>query len=229
MDYPTWDPHSKNTPLTDEELQALDETLAELPADGAMTLDGMDGYLTALLVGPVDLRTLPTGDWLPAVWGGDPEPGSSAPFASNQKKKRTTVLVLRHLQHLFTLLSTQMDAWEPVFGVAEKQSEETFQEFADATEWCLGFLQATDLAPEAWAPLFDDADLGPLLAPVKLLGEGVLQDEDDVEGGSDAGDDLDLDDPEVRDELSRAAADAVPALWSRDGRPGPTASASVSA
>jgi uncharacterized protein len=74
MDYPTYDPKSPVTPLTQEELADLDELFAHLPSDGAMTLDGMDGYLTALLVGPVPLSAMKTGDWLPAIWGGDQEP-----------------------------------------------------------------------------------------------------------------------------------------------------------
>jgi uncharacterized protein len=210
MDYPTWDPSSKNTPLTDEELDALDETLATLPADGAMTLDGLDGYLTALLVGPVPLSKIPSSDWLPAVWGGDMVPGEAAPFASNQKKKRTTVLVLRHLQDLYTQLKTDPANWEPVFSVAELP-DSAVGELADATEWSLGFLQATDLAVDAWMPLFEDAQLGPLLAPIRLLGEG------EEGGGSDDGEPVDLDDPAVRDTLSRTAAEAVLALWARFG------------
>jgi uncharacterized protein len=216
MDYPTWDPASKNTPLTDEELAALDEMLQALPADGAMTLDGMDGYLTALLVGPPLLPGLPTGDWLPAIWGGDPEPGSSAPFASNQKKKRTTVLVLRHLQALYVQLKTAPDDWEPIFSVAEVPGPEG-DELADATEWCLGFLQATDLAPLEWEPLFEDEELGPQLVPIRMLGEG---EEGGEFGDSDEGEPLDLDDPAVRDQLSRLAAEAVLALWTRPGAPG---------
>jgi uncharacterized protein len=221
MDYPTWDPASKNTPLTDDELAALDDALQSLPADGAMTLDGMDGYLTALLVGPPFLRAAKTADWLPAIWGGDPEPGSPAPFASNQKKKRTTVLVLRHLQAIYAQLRDDPEHWEPVFSVAEAPGADG-DELADATEWCLGFLQATDLAPQDWGPLFDDADFGPLLAPIRLLGEG---EESGPGGESDDGEPLDLDDPAVRDQLSREAAEAVLALWSRPGAPGAAAAA----
>lgn len=214
MDYPTWDPASKNTPLGEDELQALDETLQTLPADGAMSLDGLDGYLTALLVGPSGLRRMNTADWLPAVWGGDPAPGTSAPFASNQKKKRTTVLLLRHLQSLYVQLKEDPGHWEPIFSVADQGGPEG-GELADATEWCLGFLQATDLAPFEWGALFDDAELGPHLAPIRLLGEGAG---DDIPDGDDEDDEpADLDDPVVRDELSRAAAEAVIALLDRGG------------
>ena len=205
MDYPSYDPKSANTPLTEEELANLDELLATLPSDGAMSLDGMDGYLTALLVGPTPIG--PSADWLPVIWGGDGEE-APAPFASNQKRKRTTVLVLRHLRSIQEALSGPPDAWEPVFSVAELPGTQG-EELADATDWCLGFLAATDLAPDTWAPLQSDADIGPGLATIAMLGG-------DVDEPSESGeDDEDLDDPHVRDQLSRVAAEVVLKLWAR--------------
>ena len=207
MDYPSYDPRSANTPLTEEELASLDDLLTNLPSDGSMTLDGMDGYLTALLIGPSPLNKMATSDWLPVIWGGDAEP-APAPFASNQKRKRTTVLVLRHLRSIQEALSGPPDAWEPVFSVAELPGTQG-EELADATDWCLGFLAATDLAPDTWAPLQSDADIGPGLATIAMLGG-------DVDEPSEAGeDDEDLDDPHVRDQLSRVAAEVVTKLWAR--------------
>jgi uncharacterized protein len=207
MDYPSYDPKSANTPLTEEELASLDDLLTNLPADGSMTLDGMDGFLTALLVGPTAIGA--SSGWLPVIWGGDQEP-APAPFASNQKRKRTTVLVLRHLRSIEAALSGAPDAWEPVFSVAEVPGSQG-EELADATDWCMGFLAATDLAPGAWAPLQADPEIGPGLATIAWLGG-------DVDVAADAEDhpsDEELDDPQVRDQLSRAAADVVLKLWAR--------------
>jgi uncharacterized protein len=209
MDYPSYDPKSPNTPLTEEELASLDDLLTNLPSDGSMTLDGMDGFLTALLVGPAPLSALKTADWLPLIWGGDQEP-APAPFASNQKKKRTTVLVLRHLRSIEAALSGPPDAWEPVFSVAEVPDTQG-EELADATDWCMGFLAATDLAPDAWEPLQADPEAGPGLATIAWLGG-------DVDVAADAEDhprDEELDDPQVRDQLSRGATEVVPKLWAR--------------
>jgi uncharacterized protein len=207
MDYPSYDPKSPNTPLTEEELSSLDDQLTNLPSDASMTLDGMDGYLTALLVGPTPIGA--SSDWLPVIWGGDQEP-APAPFASNQKRKRATVLVLRHLRSIEAALSGTPDAWEPVFSVAEVPGSQG-EELADATDWCMGFLAATDLAPDAWAPLNADPEIGPGLATIAWLGG-------DVDVAADAEDqpsDEELDDPQVRDQLSRAAADVVLKLWAR--------------
>ncbi len=210
MDYPSYDPKSPNTPLTEEELSTLDDLLTTLPTDGSMTLDGMDGYLTALLVGPPLFDKIAPADWIPAIWGGDLAPGTPAPFASNQKRKRTTVLVLRHLRSIAAALETAPDTWEPVFSVAEAPGSDG-EELADATDWCMGFLAATDLAPAAWAPLFADPELGPALAPIAWLGGDV-----DVAADSEEHPDPEeLEDPQVRDQLSRAAAEAVMKLWAR--------------
>lgn len=195
MQYPSYDPQSSVTPLTAEEIAALDSLLQRLGADTAMSLDGFDGYLTALAIGPPALREMPTADWLPLIWGGDPAgPDESAPFPTKRQRKNTVVMALRHLRHLGPLLHDTPDAWEPIFSIAEKGAAE----FADAREWCMGFLQAVDLMPDAWG----DAWADPLLAPVLLLGGGL-------EGAAATGPVPDLDDPAVCDELSRAAPDAV--------------------
>lgn len=202
MDYPRYDPASAVTPLTADELDGLDRLLGSLDADGTMTLDGADGYLTALLVGPGDgLATRPTAEWLPLVWGGDGPGGmdEAAPFASKRQRKTTVVQVLRHLRHLADQLARTPEAWEPIFSIAEQGA----REWVDARDWCTGFLQAVDLQPEAWRPVFDEPSLAPLLA----LGGGLAgDDEPDPETAED------LDDPAVVDALSRAVPEAVLAL-----------------
>ena len=205
MDYPDYNPALDSPPLSDEELDSLDQLLQALPGDTAMNIEGLDGYLTALVVGPPLLQRLKSADWLPVVWGGD---GSgSAPFASQKQRKRAAVLVLRHLHAIHQQLQRDADAWEPVFSVAETPDGE----LVDAEDWCIGFLQAVALDSEAWAPLFDDATLGPALVPIALLGgdDSTLADADRQR----------LADPAERDALSRAVADAVPLLQAR-ARPG---------
>jgi len=204
LDYPRYDPASPVTPLAPAELDALDKLLQGLPADGAMSLDGLDGYLTALLVGPpAVLATLATADWLPWVWGGDDEtgPAGAAPFASKRRRKDVVVMVLRHLRHLGQQLADEPAAWEPIFSIAEQGAHE----WVDARDWCTGFLQAVDLWPAAWGRTWDD----PALAPLLLLGGGL-------EGAAPAvATEGDLDDPAVCDRLSRAVPEAVLRLRSQ--------------
>lgn len=213
MQYPHYKPTLESPPLSDTELQALDELLLGLDtrpaapdspdADGdpePMNVEMLDGYLTALLLAPVPVTALEGADWLPAVWGGD-GPGD-APFASGKQKKRVIVMVLRHLRAIDQALN-HPDRWEPVFSVAETDEGE----WADAEDWCIGFLRAAALDVDGWGRLFDDPTLGPLLLPIGLL------------GGDDSGlspaDAERLATPAYRDELSRRVPDAVVALRRR--------------
>jgi uncharacterized protein len=221
VNYPNYDPQSAVTPLTDAEIAALDTLLQTLPADGVMSLDGLDGYLTALLVGPPELlASVPSAEWLPLVWGGDDaaDPAAVRPFASNRQRKSTVVLVLRHLRHLSHQLQHAPDDWEPIFSVAEFGKGADLQEWADARDWCTGFLQAVDLLPSAWDGLWDDPALGPALTPLLTLGGGLAA---DSPAAADAGLTPELagtsalDDPSVCDALSRAVPDAVLRLLAR--------------
>ena len=214
MQYPTYDPLSPVTPLSPEEVAALDLLLQRLQSDTAMSLDGFDGYLTAIAIGPAALREMPTADWLPLIWGGDPagDPAGdpiaddqAAPFTTKRQRKNTVVLALRHLRHLSQQLREAPNDWEPIFSIAEQGADE----FTDAREWCMGFLQAVDLQPDAWGTVWQDAALAPLLVPLVTLGGGL-------EGQTLAAlADADLDDPAVCDKLSRAVPDAVLHLLAR--------------
>jgi uncharacterized protein len=202
VDYPRYDPQSPVTPLGADELEGLDRLLQALPADGVMSLDGVDGFLSALQLGPPALlATLPTADWLPWVWGGDGMLGNeeATPFASKRQRKGTVVLLLRHLRHLGAQFDSAPDDWEPIFSIAEQGADE----WADARDWCAGFLQAVDLFPSAWGPTWSD----PALAPLLLLGGGL----DDVPlDGSLREDDL----AEV-DRLSRSVPELALGLRAR--------------
>lgn len=211
MQLPDYQPALDSPPLGDDELRALDEQLAALPGDAAMNVEQLDGYLTALLLAPTPVAALKGADWLPAVWGGngEAEGEGDAPFSSGKQKKRVVVAVLRHLHAIDLALRRSAEHWEPVFSVAEDADG---REWADAEDWCIGFLQATALDPEGWGARFDDPVTGAQLLPIALLGG------DDT--GLAAADAERLADPARRDELSRAVADAVAALavsWHRGG------------
>lgn len=200
MEYPDYKPSIPNLPLSDDELQALDELLAKLPDTAAMNIEAMDGYLTALLISPVALAERKTAEWLPAVWGGDGA-DDAAPFRSNRQRKDTVVKVLRHLRHLDEVIQGEATDWQPIFSVAETPEGE---ELADAQDWCAGFLAAVDLDAEAWEPRFEDPLIGPLLVPVALLGgdaDALPPDQADL-----------LEDPAAIDDLSRSVPEAVLAL-----------------
>lgn len=197
MQYPHYNPASDNRPLSDEELDDLDELLAALPSDGAMNIEALDGYLAGLLLSPGQpLADRPGETWLPVVWGGDAEP-DPAPFASGKQRKKVMMLVLRHLHSIATAWAQRPQAWEPIFSFADGEDDDT--EYADAEDWAAGFLMAAALAPEAWDAEFERGETAELLAPVAALGSdnGALANASAAE----------------RDEASRKIPDAMLALW----------------
>ena len=205
MNYPSYRPESDNRPLSDEELNDLDELLSALPADASMNIEALDGYLAGLLLTPGrKLADLPGEAWLPVVWGGDGAV-DPAPFTSGKQRKKVVMAVLRHLHSIATAWTLQPKSWEPIFSIAEAEvdgegeDDEEGIEYTDAEDWAAGFLAAVDLAPDAWGPLFDADDTAVLLAPIAALGgeDGAL-----AEGSA-----------TERDAASRAIPDAMLALW----------------
>jgi len=208
MSYPQFDRGSNNSPLDDDELQAFDELLQGLSTDGAMTVEGVDGYLTAMLLAPPEwLDQWPTADWLPLVWGGDGPDGQ--PFPSGRQRKRATLFALRHLQSIAVALREHPRLWEPLFSIVEAQGEGGQKdEWIDAQDWCTGFLQAMDLQPDAWKAWQGDAELGPALRTIALLGGEEPPDLAPEEADS-------LDDPEARDAMARQVVEGVLAMHAR--------------
>lgn len=189
MNAPAYDPRSDLLPLSDAELQQLDQLLASLP-DEALTLEALDGYLSALLLSPVPLASLPGDAWLPTVWGG------GDPFPSGKQRKKLQLLVLRHLRALDAELGSAH--WQPLFSLLEGGD----QEWVDAEDWCTGFMLGVDLAGDAWEPLFEQQ--AQRLAPIALLGGDESQQDPEALA--------ELDDPAVRDALAREVHAGVQAL-----------------
>ncbi len=195
MSLPAYQPNSDLLPLDDAELEQLDELLAGLP-DGALNIEALDGFLSALLLSPVPLASLPGEAWLPEIWG--QQAGEPEPFASGKQRKKLQLLVLRHLRALDAQLGTS--AWEPLFSLAEQDG----QEWVDAEDWCTGFMIAVDLAGEAWTARFDSGETAAWLAPIALLGGDEAQQDPEALA--------ELADPAVRDALSREVHAGVQAL-----------------
>ena len=201
MQYPQYNPASDNRPLSDDELNDLDELLAALPVDGALNIEALDGYLAGLLLTPGSkLADLPGNAWLPVIWGGDGE-ADPAPFASGKQRKKIALLLLRHVHSLAVQWSSKQDEWEPIFSVAEEGD----QQLVDAEDWCTGFMIGVDQDGEAWAPLFEHVKTAAALAPIALLGgdESQLSAEDQEK----------LTDLHWRDALSREVPEGVLTLW----------------
>jgi uncharacterized protein len=145
-------------PLTDEELDELEDFLLS-PAAGedAMDVSMLDGFLTALAIGP---ENLPPSRWLPVVWGAD------IAWQSEAQMERMTSLVLRHANDILFYLRDEPDTFEPLLYEREQDGREV--QVID--EWCTGFVRGMALDEAGWRPLMDTEEGEDMLYPILLYG-----------------------------------------------------------
>jgi uncharacterized protein len=100
------------TPLTDIELQELDEFLLyEVQSDESMSSDTLDGYLHAIAIGPTSLMPQ---QWMPGIWGeGD---SMMPPVKSIEQLNRILSLIMRHFNGIIAAMEQQPREFYPIWG-----------------------------------------------------------------------------------------------------------------
>ena len=149
--------------LDEQDFEEIDRLLEALGADDGLRLDGAQGLLTALIVGPQEVGP---EDWLPVILGGEPL-GAPSP-----KLQRLLDLLLR----LHDALQRGLDihSYDPIFAEHESEGDE---HSVDAGGWCEGFSLGVDLNAEIWEQrMQEDRTLLEMLAPIVALGvdDGVF-------------------------------------------------------
>ncbi|WP_333897031.1 YecA family protein [Mixta calida] len=141
----------KEGPLTEKELQWLDEILEKYGSDESIVdVAELDGLLTAVLSGP---RTIEPSEWLVALWGGQ----NRVPKWSNEREmNRFMELCFQHMNDIADRLAEFPDQFDPLFGVRETEGED----FTVVEEWCFGYMRGVALSdwsalPEALQPALD--------------------------------------------------------------------------
>ncbi|CCJ88947.1 YecA family protein [Cronobacter turicensis] len=148
----------KEGPLTEKELQWLDEMLEKYGSeDSIVDVAELDGLLTAVLSGP---RTIEPSEWLVALWGGQ----NRIPRWSNEREmNRFMELCFQHMNDIADRLAEFPDQFDPLFGVRETEG----QDFTVVEEWCFGYLRGVGLSD--WSSLPED--LQPALDAIALHGK----------------------------------------------------------
>jgi uncharacterized protein len=147
-------------PLTEEELDELDEFLLDVDADNSMDLCMLDGFLTAVVSGP---RAIMPSEWLPWVW--DSERGEEGfQFKSQRQAERILGLILRHMNDIAHVLTYQPQDYEPL--ILENTLGE--QPVPVIDEWCCGYMTGVRLDYAAWLPVLMSAEQP--LSKVQLYG-----------------------------------------------------------
>ncbi len=157
---------SDNSPIiiSDSELDELQEfLLSDASPEGAMMLDTLDGFLTALIIGPV---IVPPSAWLPLVWDMSGE-GKEPKFETLEQDQRIEELLMKMMNSFVMKLSTSPDYYEPRPGTMALGSDET-RDFL-IKQWAKGFMIGVNGSGTAWDPLLLDKQFLMLLAPIYLL------------------------------------------------------------
>jgi uncharacterized protein len=158
--------------LSAEELDELDEfLLSSLTSDETMMLDTLDGYLTALVVGPVALKP---SQWLPAVWG--PRVSDEPAFESMEQASHILDLILRHMNGIVESLRHDADAHVPIFDTLVYADDP--REYVDGEMWAHGFMTGITLCRKDWQPFFDEPEAAEALRPIYLLGSDDIEPEE---------------------------------------------------
>lgn len=148
--------------LTDAEFDELDQFLiSDNVPGGCMDISMLDGFLTALLIGP---NTLLPSRWLPHVWG---ETGDTPMnFENEAQAQRILGLIMRLYNDRARDLAEGVDLYDPAIYTREDEGKS----IAIIDEWCTGFMRGVMLDAEAWDPLFQSEEDAALLTPMILYG-----------------------------------------------------------
>jgi uncharacterized protein len=121
----------------------------------ATSIPMLDGYVAAIVAGPVSISPL---EWIGPLLGVDADAfnhGGTAEFAAIST-------AVRHHNDISNILSTAPHRFEPMHQ--RKPNGDL-----DARPWCRGFYAAMQLRMLAWAPLLDTSDIDHgLLLPIFL-------------------------------------------------------------
>lgn len=153
-------------PLSQNELTHLETFLASdyTPEDCMSSLEMIDGYMSALVIGPEEVSS---EKWIAYLL--NPEKQRTDVFASAEEAEEITSLLQRHIGAIANQLKTDPEGFLPLyemFSYAEEEERELAIE-----EWALGFILGMELCHEAWQPMFADEEHAMLAGPVFVLGK----------------------------------------------------------
>ncbi|MEW8026540.1 MAG: UPF0149 family protein [Candidatus Thiodiazotropha sp.] len=150
-----------NHPLNEEEIERLDQFLlnrvddqfiTEEMDEGIFDISTLDGFLTAIVSGPV---TIPPSVWLPSVWG-DFEPE----WENEQAFSEILSLLIRHMNSIIQTLMEYPEDFEPLY--LERIVDDKSYVIVD--EWCEGYHRGTELSPDHWRN--GGEEMANLLSPI---------------------------------------------------------------
>ncbi len=144
--------------LTRQEIDRLSDFLAsdQVP-DTAMPLEVLDGFLTALVVGP---ETVLPAEYLPIIW--DTNKRLAPVFDTSERLEWFEALLGRHCN----AISRRIEAGYPHTPLLADE-----RPGQDGCGWCYGFMVGIGMRLAAWQPFFNDDEMEPLILTIAVLAE----------------------------------------------------------
>jgi uncharacterized protein len=153
-------------PLSDEEFEKLEGFLASdsTPEDCLFSIEMIDGYMTALIVGP---EVVHPDRWISFIW--DQENDHVPSFSSEQEACEIRELLVRHMNTIALQFDTDPDEFFPVFEQFGYADEEEKREAVE--NWALGFTVGIELAHPSWKSFLEDEETAQLVLPMFILAQ----------------------------------------------------------
>ena len=145
-------------PLTDTELDRLDDFLHNNNPGEAMSLEEMDGFSYALICGP---ELVPPSDYLPLVFGSEAVEGRG--FKTIEEAQHIMTLLTRH----WNIIAATLFRDDPYPLLIEQAEDGDFA----GEEWAKGFELGMSLRDDGWNKLIEDDEFAVLLVPIVALVE----------------------------------------------------------
>lgn len=193
--------NTPNRPLSDAEIETLEERLSALDPDDSMAVEELDGFCAAIACCP---QPVPREEWLPLVLGSSVR--AKQAVRGEGEDARLIELIDRHRVSVASTLY-EGQGFAPVLAY-----DEDGKPWGNA--WAIGYARGMAMRPDAWSALEDDDEHADALEPVmRLVADAHLGADDDDEGehalAVDNEDDDDDDDGETYEPIAEDERETV--------------------
>lgn len=147
---------AQNEPLTDADLDRLDEFLKSYKGGKAMNIEEVDGFFSALIAGPTIVMP---SEYMPELFGSK-TPETRA-FGTLREANEILGLLMRHWNTIARTLS-KGEVYLPLLLEDENG-------VAQGNNWARGFIRGTRMRQDGWADLLADDDHGGCMIPMLML------------------------------------------------------------
>jgi len=141
-----WEGHIKNTalpPLTFDEMVELENFIDRIAGNYGMPFDALDGFFCALVASP---RTVPSGDYLPVVFGGKMD--KLRELSTPKETDRVVHAMKRHRN----TIAAEIASGEPHMPIIAEGRNGELQ----ANAWAAGLMHGVAMAGDVWSRWITD-------------------------------------------------------------------------